>query len=46
MTRRRGYTASSDDARLVQRPEGYRWIMVNGEVTFENSQEAGVYPGP
>lgn len=32
-------------ARLVQRPEGYRWIMVNGEVTFEDSKETGVYPG-
>ena len=21
------------------------WIMVNGQVTFENSKETGVYPG-
>ena len=32
-------------SRLAQRPEGYRWIMVNGEVTFEDSKETGVYPG-
>jgi N-acyl-D-aspartate/D-glutamate deacylase len=35
----------NNDSRLVQRPEGYRWIMVNGQVTFEDSKETGVYPG-
>ena len=24
---------------------GYRWIMVNGQVTFENAKETGVYSG-
>ena len=32
-------------ARLVQRPEGYRWILVNGQVTFEDAKETGVYSG-
>jgi len=35
----------NNDSRLVQRPEGYRWIMLNGEVTFENGQGTGAYPG-
>jgi N-acyl-D-aspartate/D-glutamate deacylase len=35
----------NNGSRLVQRPEGYRWIMVNGQVTFENARETGVYPG-
>jgi hypothetical protein len=35
----------NNDSRLVQRPEGYRWIMVNGQVTFEDCKETGVYPG-
>jgi len=35
----------NNDSRLVQRPEGYRWIMVNGQVTFENGESTGAYPG-
>ncbi|MBI3304357.1 MAG: amidohydrolase family protein [Deltaproteobacteria bacterium] len=35
----------NNDSRLVQRPEGYRWIMVNSQVTFADSKETGVYPG-
>jgi N-acyl-D-amino-acid deacylase len=35
----------NNDSRLVQRPEGYRWIMVNGQVTFENGETTGAYPG-
>ena len=31
--------------RRVQRAEGYRWTLVNGEVTFENGQETGATPG-
>ena len=31
--------------RRIQRPEGYRWILVNGEVTFENGKETGATPG-
>jgi N-acyl-D-aspartate/D-glutamate deacylase len=30
--------------RLVQGAEGYRWIMVNGQVTFENGQATGTLP--
>ncbi len=31
--------------RRVQRPDGYRWILVNGEVTFEDGKETGATPG-
>jgi N-acyl-D-amino-acid deacylase len=31
--------------RRVQRAEGYRWIMVNGQVTFDNGQCTGATPG-
>ncbi len=31
--------------RRVQRAEGYRWIMVNGEVTFEDGRSTGATPG-
>jgi N-acyl-D-amino-acid deacylase len=31
--------------RRVQRAEGYRWIMVNGRVTFEDGACTGVTPG-
>ena len=31
--------------RRVQRAEGYRYIMVNGEVTFEDGRPTGVTPG-
>ena len=31
--------------RRVQRAEGYRWIMVNGQVTFENGKCTGATPG-
>ena len=31
--------------RRVQRAEGYRWILVNGEVTFEDSECTGATPG-
>ncbi len=34
-----------NDSRLVQRPRGYRWIMVNGDVTFENGKDTGAYSG-
>jgi N-acyl-D-amino-acid deacylase len=35
----------NNDSRLVQRPRGYRWIMVNGDVTFENGKDTGAYSG-
>ena len=31
--------------RRIQRPDGYRWILVNGEVTFEDGRETGATPG-
>ena len=31
--------------RRIQKASGYRWVLVNGEVTIENDQEVGVYPG-
>ena len=31
--------------RRVQRAEGYRWIMVNGEMTFEDGNPTGALPG-
>jgi N-acyl-D-amino-acid deacylase len=34
-----------NDSRLVQRPRGYRWIVVNGEVTFEDGRDTGAYSG-
>ena len=35
----------ADDWRLVQKPEGYRAIIVNGEVTFEDGTCTGATPG-
>ena len=31
--------------RRIQRAEGYRWIMVNGEVTFKDGECTGATPG-
>jgi N-acyl-D-aspartate/D-glutamate deacylase len=31
--------------RRIQRAEGYRWIMVNGQVTFEDGKCTGATPG-
>ncbi len=31
--------------RRVQGADGYRWIMVNGDVTFEDGQSTGALPG-
>jgi len=33
------------DWRRVRRAEGYRWTIVNGEVTFEEGASTGVTPG-
>jgi N-acyl-D-amino-acid deacylase len=33
------------DWRRVQRAEGYRWIMVNGQVTFEDGKCTNALPG-
>ena len=31
--------------RLIRKPKGYRWIMVNGGVTFEDGECTGATPG-
>jgi len=31
--------------RRIQRPTGYRWIMVNGEVTLEDGEPTGILSG-
>jgi len=31
--------------RRIQRAKGYNWIMVNGEITFEEGEPTGVMPG-
>src|SRR4051794_37853815 len=35
----------ADEWRQVRRAEGYRWIMVNGDVTFEDGVGTGATPG-
>jgi N-acyl-D-amino-acid deacylase len=35
----------ADEWRRIQRAEGYRWILVNGEVTFKYSVCTGATPG-
>ena len=32
-------------ARRVQRSEGYKWMIVNGAVTFEDNRCTGTTPG-
>ena len=39
------YDVPPNNWRRVQGAEGYRWIMVNGQVTFENGQATGTLPG-
>ncbi len=31
--------------RRVRKAEGYRWIMVGGEITIENDRQTGAHPG-
>ncbi len=33
------------DWRRIQKPEGYRWTMVNGEITLEDGEETGARSG-
>jgi len=44
-----GYEIAFDqpagDWRRIQRARGYRWILVNGEPTFEHGQPTGATPG-
>ncbi len=35
----------ADQWRRVQRAEGYRWILVNGEITFKDGECTGATPG-
>jgi N-acyl-D-amino-acid deacylase len=39
------YDLPANEWRRVQKAEGYRWTMVNGEVTFENGQCTNTTPG-
>ena len=39
------YDYPANEWRRVQRAEGYRWILVNGEVTFEDGKPTGATPG-
>ena len=31
--------------RRIQKAKGYNWILVNGEVTFEEGEPTGAMPG-
>jgi N-acyl-D-aspartate/D-glutamate deacylase len=35
----------ADEWRQVRKAEGYRWIIVNGAVTFEDGACTGAIPG-
>ena len=39
------YDLPGGDWRRVSHADGYRWIMVNGEVTFEDDVSTGALPG-
>lgn len=39
------YDFPADDWRLAQKSVGYRWTIVNGEVTFEDGECTGATPG-
>jgi N-acyl-D-aspartate/D-glutamate deacylase len=39
------YDLPAHEWRRVQKAEGFRWIMVNGEVIFEDGQCTGATPG-
>ena len=39
------YDLPAGQWRRVRRPEGYRWILVNGEVTMEDGETTGATPG-
>ncbi len=39
------YDLPAGEWRRVQKAQGYRWIMVNGGVTFEDGQCTGSTPG-
>ena len=31
--------------RRIQKAKGYRWTLVNGEITFEDGEPTGAMPG-
>ena len=33
------------DWRRIQRAVGYRWVLVNGQLTFEDGNPTGTLPG-
>ena len=35
----------ANEWRRVQRAQGYRWVMVNGTITFEDDECTGATPG-
>lgn len=39
------YDLPGGEWRRVQRPEGYRWVIVNGEIIIEEDKETGASPG-
>jgi N-acyl-D-amino-acid deacylase len=39
------YDLPAGEWRRVQKAEGYRWIMVNGETIFEDGKCTGATPG-
>ncbi|WP_441289770.1 N-acyl-D-amino-acid deacylase family protein [Sorangium sp. KYC3313] len=39
------YDIPGGEWRRVQRSEGYRWVLVNGQVTFEDGKCTGATPG-
>ena len=39
------YDQPAGSWRRIQRSQGYRWVMVNGEITFEDGQCTGATPG-
>ena len=39
------YDFPGDEWRRVQRAKGYRYILVNGEVTIDDDKETGVPSG-
>ena len=33
------------EGRRIQKAEGYRWVIDNGQVTFEDGEPTGAMPG-
>ena len=45
LPREKVYDLPAGAWRRVERAEGYRWILVNGEVTFQDGECTGATPG-